>query len=67
MMNPRQLTLARAAEAKLQEALAACEALTEFERTNAVATRVAFTQLPRQNVEQWQARLNAVDGGTLTA
>jgi hypothetical protein len=65
-MNPTQLALARAAEAKLQEALVAVEVLSEHERTNPVAVSVAFRGLTRHEVQEWQARLNSIEAGTRT-
>lgn len=68
MIDPTQLTLARDAETKLIAALAACEALSEYERTTGtLAVRVAFTQLPAERVERWRAFLAEAEAGTRSA
>lgn len=62
-MNETHKNLAREAETKLHEAVAACDALAEFERTTVVTQHVAFRQLSADAVAKWRSELDEVEAG----
>lgn len=64
MTNETQIALARELESKLRDAVAANDALIEFERTTPLnGPRLAFP-LSADQFARWAAHIGAIEAGT---